>query len=52
MINGVIIAVIAVLLFFAIRYIVKKKANGGGCIGCPDSGCCSGHCECNTETKE
>ena len=41
-----IIAVIAValILFFAIRYIYKEKKRGVVCIGCPHAGTCSGHC--------
>ena len=29
------IAVIALILFFAIRYMYKKKKKGVQCIGCP-----------------
>lgn len=38
-----IIAVIAVavVLFFAIRYIVKEKRKGVHCIGCPMAGSCT-----------
>lgn len=39
-----IIAVIALILGLAIFYIYKAKKSGKKCIGCPDSGSCSGHC--------
>lgn len=37
-----IIAVIAIalMLFFAIRYIYKEKKKGTACIGCPYAGSC------------
>ena len=37
-----VIAVIALVLivFFAVRYIVKEKKKGNPCIGCPYSGEC------------
>ncbi len=41
----IIIAVLAVILGGAVRYIVKAKKRGG-CIGCPDSGKCGGACSC------
>ena len=44
MINFMIIAVIALILGSAIFYIRKAKKQGVNCIGCPDSGTCSGHC--------
>ena len=39
-----VIAVIALVLvvFFAVRYIVKEKKKGTKCIGCPYAGSC-GH---------
>ncbi len=36
--------VIAAILGSAITYIVKQKKKGVKCIGCPDSGACSGNC--------
>ena len=39
-------AIIVVVLFAAIWYIVKAKRSGKKCIGCPDSGSCSGSCGC------
>lgn len=44
MTNVVIIAVIAVILGVAVRYIVKAKKSGAKCIGCPSGGTCSGCC--------
>ena len=40
----IIIAVVAAILGFAVFYIVKAKKSGKKCIGCPDSGSCSGGC--------
>ncbi len=34
---------IAVILFFAIRYIYREKKKGTACIGCPYAGSCSKH---------
>ena len=42
--NIVLIAVIALILGGAGFYIFKAKKSGKKCIGCPDSGSCSGHC--------
>lgn len=44
MINFIILAVIALILGSAVYYIRKAKKRGVNCIGCPDSGTCSGHC--------
>ena len=43
-IDYVIIGVIAVILGLAGFAIYKSKKSGKKCIGCPDSGCCSGNC--------
>ena len=40
----VIIAVIAVIIGGAVFAIYKSKKSGKKCIGCPDSGSCSGCC--------
>ena len=42
--NLIIIAIVAVILGFAIGYVVKAKKNGKKCIGCPYAGSCSGGC--------
>lgn len=47
MVNGIVVAILMVTIFGAIRYIVKEKAKGKKCIGCPSSGCCSKSCHCN-----
>lgn len=39
--DWIIIAIVAVILFFAIRYIYKAKKQGVKCVGCPSGGCCS-----------
>lgn len=36
--------VLALILGAAILYIYKAKKRGVKCIGCPDSGKCSGNC--------
>ena len=36
----IILIILAVLLFFAIRYLYRN----GPCGACPDHGSCSGHC--------
>ena len=35
------VLVIAVILFLAIRYIVREKRKGVHCIGCPMAGACT-----------
>ena len=42
----IIIAVIALILGLAAGYVYKAKKSGKKCIGCPDSGTCSGNCAC------
>ena len=42
--NVILIAVIVLILGGAGWYIYKAKKSGKKCIGCPDSGSCSGHC--------
>lgn len=42
--NLIIIAVVGLILGLAVGYIWKEKRRGVKCIGCPDSGSCSGHC--------
>lgn len=44
MLDAVIISVIVVTVFLALRYIVKEKAKGNRCIGCPNSGSCGKSC--------
>ena len=60
MTNAIVIAILAVVLGLAIRYIVKAKKSGAKCIGCSAcsgsagaSGCGSepGSCCCHTENE-
>lgn len=43
-VDYIIIAVIALIIGGAAFYIYKAKKSGKKCIGCPDSGTCSGKC--------
>ena len=40
----IIIVVIGLILGLAAGYVYKAKKSGKKCIGCPDSGSCSGNC--------
>ena len=40
----IIVAVLALILGLAARYVYKAKKSGKKCIGCPNGGSCSGHC--------
>lgn len=42
--NGIIIAVIAVIICLAGGYIHKQKKRGVKCIGCPNGCACNGTC--------
>lgn len=42
---------IAVILFFAVRYIYKSKKKGVKCIGCPCAGSCGGKA-CGSTNEE
>ena len=42
--NIIVIAVVARIVGFAIRYIRREKRRGLQCVGCPDSKTCSGNC--------
>ena len=43
-VDYVIIAVIVLIIGFSVFCIYKSKKSGKKCIGCPDSGSCSGKC--------
>jgi len=43
MTDFIVIAILVVIIGAAVAYIVRAKKRGG-CIGCPDSGKCSGNC--------
>ena len=40
----IIIGILLLIVGLAVWYIVKAKKSGKKCIGCPDSGSCSGKC--------
>ena len=42
--DSIIIVVIGLILGLAAGYVYKAKKSGKKCIGCPDSGSCSGNC--------
>lgn len=44
MIDVLVIAVIALVLGLAVRYIIRAKKKGIKCIGCPDGAKCAGNC--------
>ena len=49
-VDFVVMAVVLAIIGGAVFYIYKSKKNGKKCIGCPDSGSCSGtcgSCSCN-----
>lgn len=54
MTDVIIIAVVAVLIFLAARYIYKEKKAGKVCVGCPHSGSCGGNCSggCSGQKKQ
>ena len=43
-IDYILIALVVAILGGAAFYIYKAKKSGKKCIGCPDSGSCSGNC--------
>ena len=43
-VDYLILAIIAAIVGGAAFYIYKAKKSGKKCIGCPDSGTCSGNC--------
>ncbi len=45
LIDWIILGVIAGILGFAGWYVWQAKKKGAACIGCPDSGTCSGQCQ-------
>jgi len=42
-----IIAIVVAIVGLAAWYVYKAKKSGKKCIGCPDSGSCSGNCGCS-----
>jgi hypothetical protein len=54
-IDYIIIAVVALIVGGAARYIYKAKKRGAKCIGCPSANQCSGQCSgcsCNCSNKK
>ena len=54
MVDLIVVAIIAVMLACALRYIYKAKKSGKKCIGCPDGGACAmskngGACSCHQD---
>ncbi len=47
--NCIIVAVLLLIVGFAVLYIYKAKKRGQKCIGCPYSGTCSG---CSKEKQK
>ena len=53
--NLILVAVLALILTLAIRYIVKAKKSGRKCIGCPGScgkACDGTSCDCCSGVQE
>ena len=46
LVDIIIVAVLALILGLAARYVYKAKKSGRKCIGCPSGGSCSGNCTC------
>ena len=47
-----VLAVVAVMLFVVIRYIVRAKKRGVKCIGCPSAGTCHKRsCGCHSDAR-
>lgn len=44
--NFIIVAVLAVIVVFAARYVIKAKKSGRKCIGCPDG------CSCPSKSSD
>lgn len=44
MTDYLVLIAVALLMGSIVSYIVKAKKSGQKCIGCPDSGSCSGKC--------
>ncbi len=52
-VDGILLLVIAAIVFAAVRYICREKKRGAKCIGCPHGAACkscSGDCKsCKTK---
>ncbi|MBO5339401.1 MAG: FeoB-associated Cys-rich membrane protein [Oscillospiraceae bacterium] len=47
----IVIAVLAVIVGLAARYVYRAKKSGAKCIGCPVEGGCSGKCSCGRQNE-
>jgi prolipoprotein diacylglyceryltransferase len=48
----IVIAVLVLVIGGAVIYVLKQRKKGVKCIGCPNSGSCSGSCcNCNADNK-
>ena len=45
----VVAVILCVVVFLAVRYIVKERKKGVKCIGCPYSSACGGNCHSQKE---
>ncbi len=50
--DWIVIAVVVAILGLAGWYVYKAKKSGKKCIGCPDSGSCSGNCGCCNQNQK
>jgi len=48
----IIIAILAVVVGFAARYVYKAKKSGAKCIGCPVEGGCAGTCGRHSKAQD
>lgn len=52
----IVIAVILIIIAFAVCYIIKAKKSGAKCIGCPSGGCCPSkkgeECSCGCQSEK
>ena len=44
MADVIVAIVLLAIVALAVRYIVRAKKRGEGCIGCPNASGCGGHC--------
>lgn len=51
MADAIVVIIILVAFSQAIRYIIKEKRRGNGCIGCPNASKCGGGCQCEKTSQ-
>ncbi len=49
--NYIAVAVVALIVFLAVFYIVREKKKGKKCIGCPYGDSCGKKCGCVSKNK-